>query len=127
MSRISKSYALQIVFSFFEEPEQVCLQRLNRRFYREIIPAQVPHITLYKVGSLCSGVMLFANESSIHLLDPKVDLSAWYKTDIHGEFDLNYKFYGNSADKRNPYNGKLCQVDGRYVYLLGGMTSAHEL
>jgi hypothetical protein len=38
------------------------MQQLNRRFYREIVPAFLRRVKLYELGSMSTGVMLFANE-----------------------------------------------------------------
>ena len=58
----------EVVFSFFEQAEQVKMQRLCRRFYKEIVPAYIRKVKLFELGSMSRGIMMFSNEQCIYVL-----------------------------------------------------------
>ena len=77
---------------------------------------------------MSSGVMLFANEQCIHILD---DSNHKWKqlalSQITGpRLDTREDFYGTLQDKRVPFNGKVIQINRTDVYMIGGMTKAFK-
>jgi hypothetical protein len=50
--KLAKSLALQEVFAFFTQTEQVKMQQLNRRFYRTFVPGLVTKVKLYELGNV---------------------------------------------------------------------------
>ena len=69
-SRLIKSQALQVIFEFFDRKEQIKMQALNKRFYHTFCPGLVKRVSLYELGNVSMGVVVFPNQDRIHILMP---------------------------------------------------------
>jgi len=58
------------------------------------VPALVGKVTLYEVGSMSCGLMMFSKEQSIYVLSPKGELT-WVRIDIRTVKGLNNGQLGN--------------------------------
>ena len=46
------------------------MQRLNRRFYRVLIPGNVREVKLYDIGNVTKGVIVFPGQNYVNVLEP---------------------------------------------------------
>ena len=62
--------ALQVVFSYLPQHDQIQMQQLSKRFYNKFTPALVKHGQLYNIGNVACGVMVFSQqEAHVNILD----------------------------------------------------------
>jgi len=80
--KLAKSLALQEVFAFFTETEQVQMQQLNRRFYNTFVPGLITKVKLYDIGNMASGVIVFPGQNYVNVLDPKDQINSWKKLKV---------------------------------------------
>ena len=65
MRKIAKSFSLQFIVAFLEEPLLILLQAVNHRFYKMFVPAVLNKLTLFQVKGYC----VLAGHSSIKRFD----------------------------------------------------------
>jgi hypothetical protein len=69
-TKIQNSMALQVVFEYQCQADQIRMQQLNRRFYNYFTPSLVQHVTLYELGNVACGIMVFpGQEKFVQILD----------------------------------------------------------
>jgi hypothetical protein len=69
-NRLIMSQALQVIFEFFDYSEQIKMQALNKRFYNSFCPGIVKRVSLYNLGNVSMGVVVFPGLDYINVLMP---------------------------------------------------------
>jgi hypothetical protein len=68
--KLSNSMALQVVFEYQTQSEQIIMQGLNRRFYNLFTPSLISTVVLYELGNVAVGIMVFpGQEGRVNRLD----------------------------------------------------------
>lgn len=68
-----------MVFSYLPEKVNIRYQQLNKRFYNTFVPSLVKTVTLFQIGNVGQGVMVFpGQEAYVNVLDFSQSLS-WQK------------------------------------------------
>ena len=81
-SKLSKSQALKVIFEFFDQADQIKMQALNKRFYNTFCPALVNRVSLYKLGNMSVGFIVFPKDDFVNILQPNKNedsLCQWHK------------------------------------------------
>jgi hypothetical protein len=68
---VVKSQAMIVVFEYFEQRQLIKLQVLNKRFYNLFIPVLLKKVSLFELGSMSCGLMVWPKQDLINLLLPE--------------------------------------------------------
>jgi hypothetical protein len=103
------------------------MQQLNRRFYREIVPAFIKKLKLFELGSMSRGLLVFENEQAIRLFHPK--LLKWVRVAVTGSRIDSIGAYTSHIplDVNPPSTCKTIQVNETDAYIIGGRANRDYL
>jgi hypothetical protein len=104
------------------------MQAINKRFYNSFTPALVKRVSLYTLGNVSMGVVVFPRQKYINILMPSTkpnSLCQWIEKnfELHADFPLNNEFltYVNGKPCLDwPLWPKIVQVNQTDVHILGG-------
>jgi hypothetical protein len=123
-----KSHALQVIFEFFDYSEQIKMQGLNKRFYKVFTPGMVKRVSLFNIGNVGMGIVVFPDQEYVHVLAPtsKPDsLCKWVEVPFELSPETELKGLPlREIRARNvlrwPLWPKIVQVNKTDVHILGG-------